>query len=47
MYRVPRLWTTYIGERRTTFAKTYGIKVRCFAKHVGEHIANLGNILGT
>jgi hypothetical protein len=43
-YRVPPLWPTYIGERRTTFAKTYGIKVRCYGKRVGEHI---GNILGT
>jgi hypothetical protein len=39
-YRVPPLWPTYIGERRTTFA----IKVRCYGKRVGEHI---GNILGT
>jgi hypothetical protein len=36
-------WATYIGERRTTFAKAYGIKLRCY----GEHIGNLGNILGT
>jgi len=43
-YRVPPFWPTYIGERRTTFAKTYGIKVRCYGKRVGEHI---GNILGT
>jgi hypothetical protein len=25
---VPFLWPTYIGERRTTLAKAYGIKVR-------------------
>jgi hypothetical protein len=36
-------WATYIGERRTTFAKAYGIKLSCY----GEHIGNLGNILGT
>jgi len=36
------------GERRTTFAKTYGIKMRVlYAEHVEEHIVNLGNILGT
>jgi hypothetical protein len=29
-YRVPALWPMYIGERRTTFAKAYGIKVRCY-----------------
>jgi hypothetical protein len=46
-YRVPLLWPTYIGERRTTFAKAYGIKVRCYGEHVGKHIGNLGNILGT
>jgi len=32
----------------TTFAKAYGIKVRClYAEHVEERIVNLGNILGT
>ncbi len=46
-YRVPRLWPTYIHEMRTTFAKAYGIKVRCYGEHVGEPIWNLGNILGT
>jgi hypothetical protein len=46
-YRVPLLWPTYIGERRTTFAKACGIKVRCYGEHVGKHIGNLGNILGT
>jgi hypothetical protein len=25
-------WPSYIGERRTTFAKTYGIKARCYGK---------------
>jgi hypothetical protein len=38
-------------KRRTTFAKTYGIKVRCYGKHVGEHLGELGehggNTLGT
>jgi hypothetical protein len=48
MYIVSPLRPTYIGERRTTFAKAYGIKVRClYGEHVEEHIANLGNILGT
>jgi hypothetical protein len=28
-------------KRRTTFAKAYGIKVRCYGEHVGEHIENL------
>jgi hypothetical protein len=40
-------WPTYIGELRTTFAKAYGIKVRCYGVHVGEHIGNLGKSLGT
>jgi hypothetical protein len=54
-YRVPPFWRTYVGERRTTFAKSYGIKVRCYGEHVGEHIGNLmgthwvliGNVVGT
>jgi len=46
-YRVPPLWLTYIAERRTTFAKACGIKMRCYGEHVGKHIENLGNILGT
>jgi len=44
----PPLRPGYIGERRTIFAKAYGMKVRClYGDHVGEHIVNLGNILGT
>jgi hypothetical protein len=45
--RVPSLWPTYIGERRTTFAKAYGIKVMCYGEHVGEYIENLGNMSRT
>jgi hypothetical protein len=49
------MWPTYIGERTPTFAKAYGIKVRCYGKHVEEHIGNQmgmhweleGNIVGT
>jgi len=45
-YRVPPLWLTYIGERRKTFAETYGIKVRCYGEHVGElHNGNLKNLM--
>jgi hypothetical protein len=48
MYIVLLLGPNYIGERRTTFAKTYGLKVRClYEEHVREHVVNLGNILGT
>jgi hypothetical protein len=44
-----------LGERRTTFAKAYGLKVRCYGEHVGEHIGKLmanhwelkGNIVRT
>jgi hypothetical protein len=46
-YRVPTLWPSYIDERRTTFAKAYGIEVRCYGEHVGEHIGNFWNILET
>jgi len=44
--RVPALCPTYIGERRTTFAKAYGIKVRCYGEHVEEHIGNLDLPIG-
>jgi hypothetical protein len=44
-YSVSPVWPIY--ERRTTFAKAYGIKVSYYGDHVGEHIGNLGNILGT
>jgi hypothetical protein len=37
-YRVPHLWPTYIGERRTTFAKAYGIKVRRYLELFGKHV---------
>ncbi len=44
MYIVPPLGLTYIGES----VKVYGLKVRClYGEHVGEHIVNLRNILGT
>jgi len=44
-YMVPALWPNkYIGERRTTFAKAYGIKVRYYGEHVGEHIGNQGKM---
>jgi hypothetical protein len=41
-YRVPALWPNYIGERRATFAKAYGRKVRCYWELFGEHVRNLG-----
>jgi hypothetical protein len=50
--RVPSLWPTSIaGERKTTFAKAYGIKVRFYGEHVEEHIEehmeDFRNILGS
>ncbi len=47
MYRVPSLWPTYIGERRTTFAKAIWDKSEVLWKTCEAHIGNLGNILGT
>jgi hypothetical protein len=38
---IPPLYPTYLGERRTTFAKTYGVKVRCYWELFGEHVGNL------
>ncbi len=43
-YRVPILWLTYIGERRTIFAKAYGVKVRCYWECFEEHVRNLGTL---
>jgi hypothetical protein len=35
-YKLPPPWPNYIGEKRTTFAKAYGIKVRCYGEHFGN-----------
>jgi len=44
MYIFPPLGPTYIDES----AKAYGLKMMClYGEHVGEHIVNLGNIVGT
>ncbi len=52
MYIGPPLRPGYIGERRTIFAKAYGMKVRClYGEHVGGTHCELGehieNPLGT
>jgi hypothetical protein len=48
IYIVPFLGPTYVGERKTTFAKAHGLEMRClYEEHVGEHLVNLGNISGT
>ncbi len=39
-YNVHRCGPTYIGERMTTFAKAYAIKVRGYGENVGQHIGN-------
>jgi hypothetical protein len=45
-YRVLPFMPTYIGERRTTFAKAYRIKVRCYWEFFGEHVKKLENSFG-
>jgi hypothetical protein len=45
-YRVPLLWPNYVGERRTTFAEAYGIKVRCYGEHVGGTHWEIGEHMG-
>jgi hypothetical protein len=41
IYIVHPLGPTYIGERRTTFAKAHGLEVRCICgEHVEEHIGS-------
>jgi hypothetical protein len=42
--KVPPLWPTYVGEMRTTFAKAYGINVRCYWELFEEHVRNLGTL---
>ncbi len=42
---VPPFWPIYIGERKTTFAKTYGIKNRCLYYEDGAE--KNGNLMGT
>jgi len=42
-FHLPHL---YIDARRTTFAKAYGIKVRCYWERLGENV-EIGNLLGT
>jgi hypothetical protein len=37
----------YIGKRKTTFAKAYGIKKRCYWECVEEHSENMRNKWGT
>ncbi len=39
-HSVPSLWLTYIAKRRTTFAKAYGMKVRCYWEHTGNKRKN-------
>jgi hypothetical protein len=46
LWNIVSLWC-YISERRITSAKTYGIKMKCYGKHVSKHIENLGNIFAT
>jgi hypothetical protein len=36
MKSVSYLWPNYMGERRTTLAKAYGIKVRCYLEALGN-----------
>jgi hypothetical protein len=42
--RAPPLWPTYIGKRRTTFAKAFGIKARCYWELFEEHVRNMGTL---
>jgi hypothetical protein len=44
-YRGPYVEPTYIGERRTTFAKAYGIKVRCYGEMSGKTLGTWGTYL--
>jgi hypothetical protein len=42
-FEVCPLWPRYTaGERRTTFAKAYGMKLRCYWGFFQEHVRNMG-----
>ncbi len=43
-YSSPLNWPIYICKRRTTFAKSYRIKLRCYWEHIREHIGDKGNL---
>jgi hypothetical protein len=43
-HTVSSLWPSYIGERRTTFAKAYGTKPMCYWELFMEHVWNLGTL---
>jgi hypothetical protein len=43
-HRIHSLWLTCIGERKRTFAKAYGIKVRYYGEH--EKKREFGTIFG-
>jgi len=34
------IWFKYTAERKTTFAKAYGMKVRCYWEHIGNKREN-------
>jgi hypothetical protein len=44
-YKVPPFWPTYTGERRTTFFKAYGIKVKYYLGIFWGTCQELGNSL--
>jgi hypothetical protein len=45
--KIECLWPTYMGEKGRSLGKTYGIKGRCYWEHLGEHIGNIEDLLGT
>jgi hypothetical protein len=45
-YTARPLWTSYMGERRATFAKEYGINLRCYWERFEEQVRNLRTLGG-
>ncbi len=43
-YSSPLNWPIFIGKRRTTFGKSYQIKLRCYWEHIREQIGNKANL---
>jgi hypothetical protein len=45
IYKIPPFWPTYINERKTTFAKAYGIKMKCYWEFLKGTHKKFGNFL--
>jgi hypothetical protein len=42
----PAIWVIYVGEKRRTLGKGYGLKGGAIGNTLGEHIQNFRNNVG-